>query len=912
LVQRLYDITPLEPLVAQGYTLLTPNHRLARRIKAQWDAQQIASGARTWEQVPVYPVEAWLHQQWELAARQGAASALIPLDSAQTLELWRQVIGEQAQHSDEFHLLRPTAAAELASQARELLVRWQVDVSANGIRQLFELDADCHTFLLWLERFEARLKTAGQCAQLDCLAQLPRLATQRPSARVALVEIDMLAPLVSAALAGLCTHTEQITSTATTADRFVYPCNDKRTELHALAAWAVKLHRTTPDATIGIVLSDMQADRAPLEYLLRREFDCLGQQYATLPVNFSTGITLARAPLVRDALAALAMGLQSTTIFAVENLMRSPFLDLPDSQSALAQYLLQRLYAQGKADLSITDLRSFANHIHLAGATGLALGQCLNALSGMEELKRKALPSVWQQRFSAVLSTWGWPGRRPLDSVEYQQLALWDRILDAFRAFDHVCAPIAFSKALALLRDCCHREVSQPQTADSPIQVLGPLEAAGLSFDHLWLCGMQGSSWPAAPRPNPFIPISLQNRFRMPHANAEREWSFADTLLAQYARSSGVLHASYCRQINGVPDMPSALLQDFKAQAAPEPPGIPPQWLEYHSTRSVQELQDDCGPALAPQQQSTIRGGSAILEDQSHCPFRAFAKHRLKTEPLPTLYVAASPGQRGAVLHEALYALWGELGDYANLVKLSSAELEQVVQAAAQSAIATVSAPSQRRTGAAYWRLEEQRLAVLLQEWLIVERQRSAFSVMQREQDISFELAGLPFQLRADRIDQLADGSHLIIDYKSGACAVRDWLGERPALPQLPLYSIASTPMASSLAFAKVSPRHCGFTGLGNVAAAPGVNTDIENAVKAKMIAQDWPELNQQWRSTLTQLAQAFVGGDAQVDPLSAASCAHCGLQSFCRVDNASDNAEYEAAHHSVDGEVAPGSVTQS
>lgn len=911
MLQGLYDITPLEPLVAQGYTLLTPNHRLARRIKAQWDARRRAAGEQTWEPLAVFPVEAWLQAQWELAASRDLVPAVTPLGTAQTLELWRQVIREQERQADGFHLLSPSAIAELASQARDLLLRWRIDISARDIRQLFTLDGDCLSFLQWLERFEERMAQAGQCTQADCLAQLPALAGLLPPSRVALVEVDTLAPLLRAALAAMCPQIEEIAPPPGIADRLVHAFSDKRAELQALAAWAVELHRAAPDTTIGIVLSDMNRDRVSLEYLLRREFDCLGQHYTSLPVNFSTGISLAQAPLARDALAVLAMGLQQTTIPAIEGLLRSRFLELPDSQTALAQRFLRQLYAQGRAVVAIADVRSVANHLHPAGGTELVLGQYLNALSGMPELQGKASPSVWQQRFSEILGLWGWPGGGALDSLEYQQLALWQRTLDDFRAFDHVCGPIPFSDALTLLRDSCRRQAFLPQTADSPVQVLGPLEAAGLSFDHMWLCGMQGSEWPASPRPNPLIPVGLQTRLLMPHASAEREWAFASTLLGQYSRSSRVLHASYCRQVDGVPELPSALLCDFTEQTLPALPVVPALWLQGHSAGSLVELADHKAPRFETQRPCGIRGGSRLLEDQSHCPFRAFARHRLETEPLPALHVGLSAGQRGALLHEALRALWGELGDSFALQGLAADQENTIVAAAARAAIATVPAPLRRRTGAAYWRIERTRLAALLHEWLIVERQRSSFSVVERERDISFELAGLQIQLRADRIDQLPDGSHVIIDYKTGSCGVQDWLGERPALPQLPLYGIASSQTVSSLAFARVSPRDCRFTGLGSIAAAPGISTDIAGALKSRTNAKDWPELTLHWRATLTRLAQEFIAGAAEVDPLTPASCSACGLQPLCRVEHSPDEPMHYPGEHEAGDDTTQGSVTQ-
>ena len=132
-----------------------------------------------------------------------------------------------------------------------------------------------------------------------------------------------------------------------------------------------------PKATIGIVLGDMGGDRIPLEYLLRREFDCLGNNYTSLPVNFSTGIALGQAPLVRDALSTLGMGLQHTTVHAVVHVLRSRFLALPDAQSALAHCFVTSLYKEGSERLLIADLRYAAANVSLGEERGLVLARLL-------------------------------------------------------------------------------------------------------------------------------------------------------------------------------------------------------------------------------------------------------------------------------------------------------------------------------------------------------------------------------------------------------------------------------------------------------------------------------------------------------------------------------------------------------
>lgn len=885
MAQGLFDITPLESLIENGYSLLTPNYRLARRIKAEWDAQRVAAGDRVWAPLLVQPLPSWLLRQWELAVSLDLVPPLTPLGSAQALELWRQVISQQERQSPDYHLLRPTAAAELASLARETLQRWQVNTHDTGIRQLFELDRDCSTFLHWLTLFEQRLAASGQCTLVDCLAQLPSLSGHLPAARVALLEFGEIAPTERAALRALSTEVLEINLQAGPGERLLHSFSDPRAELQSVAAWAAGLYRTSPTATIAIVLSDMGRDRVALEYLLRREFDCLGENYNSLPVNFSTGITLVQAPMVRDALAVLALGLQQTTVPAVVALLQSRFLDLPDAQSGLAQRFVEQLYTQGREVLAVANLRNAATRVNLGDEQGLVLGRYLSDMYTMSALRGRMRPSKWAARFTELLSQWGWPGTQSLDSLEFQQLELWYCTLDEFRAYDAVCGLIDFSDALRLLRECCNRQISQPQTADSAVQVLGPLEAAGLTFEHLWLCGLQAASWPAAPHPSPFIPLSLQALLHMPHASTEREWTFSKALLDQYARCSKTVHASFCRQVDGVPDQPSALLSDFSHQAMLNPQLVASQWTQSFAVRVLEEVADHSAPHLDPAQQSTLQGGSGLLEDQSQCPFKAFALHRLRVEPLGSFNVALSASDRGSLLHAALFTLWGEIGDSAALLALNDIQQKQTVESAVRVAISTI-APSQRRTlGKTFWQLEEQRLALLLNEWLAVERQRSSFSVVQLEQELTLGLAQLHIKLRVDRVDQLPDGSRVIIDYKSGTGTVQDWLGDRPARPQLLLYGIAEPDTAAALAFAQVRPRDCRYVGLGRVAAANGIGTDISRAVKSRMNASDWHSLNDRWRENLERIASEFIGGEAQVQPLTPLTCTRCGLQPLCRVE---------------------------
>ena len=118
-----------------------------------------------------------------------------------------------------------------------------------------------------------------------------------------LVECGTLAPLHLTALEHTCPLIESAPLSSRNAERVVHVFPERRDELQAAARWVVQTARCDPRQTIAIVTGDSPDERVALDYLLRREFGCLGANYDALPVNFSSGIPLAQAPLARDALA---------------------------------------------------------------------------------------------------------------------------------------------------------------------------------------------------------------------------------------------------------------------------------------------------------------------------------------------------------------------------------------------------------------------------------------------------------------------------------------------------------------------------------------------------------------------------------------------------------------------------------
>jgi probable DNA repair protein len=712
----------------------------------------------------------------------------------------------------------------------------------------------------------------------DLLTDLLQIPAPRAGPRVALLDFDDIQPLQLACLEHLCCEVQQLSGARCDSVTEVHSYPDRAAELQAVAVWVAGQHRTAPERSLGIILADA-ADRGRLEYLLRREFDCLGQNYTALPVNFSTGISLARAPVVRDALLALSTVAASMPLGDLLALLRSRFIAGENALGDPLVTVLQQLYRDGRRKVALARLRYLCQRQEQARP---AAAEALMATENLRLRRRSQYPSAWAAVFGDVLRAWGWPGATPLDSLEYQQVELWYDTLETFAGYDELHGELVYADALALLRRLCQGQISQPQTADTPIQVMGPLEGAGLQFDHVWWVGLQGSRWPAASRPNPFLPVALQRRHDMPHASAEREWRYAEALLRQYRGGSPRLTISYARHVDGTPDLPSALVSGFPRTEHTESPMLPADWTARQASSELTPCSDATGPAVRAAERKRVAGGSAILAAQAACPFQGFAAHRLGLEVLQPPVTGLSAAERGKLLHEALYLLWGEIGDSATLKALDDSAQARVVREAVEAAVSALPGPLRLLAGEDCLTLERLRLQSLLQEWLEVERRREPFSVLAREEERTIEFAGIPLRLRIDRIDAVAGDQQLLIDYKSGRCRLGDWLGDRVREPQLPLYGIVSR--VGGVCFGQVRARDCRFVGVASMGGTPGVADNLDKALSRYAVnVGNWEGLVDRWRMDLEQLAAEFLAGQAQVAPQPGA-CDYCGYASLCRI----------------------------
>ncbi|MEQ1518298.1 MAG: PD-(D/E)XK nuclease family protein, partial [Usitatibacteraceae bacterium] len=458
-------------------------------------------------------------------------------------------------------------------------------------------------------------------------------------------------------------------------------------------------------------------------------------------------------------------------------------------------------------------------------------------------------------------------------------------------------------EALNQLRSIVADTVFQPeaeQDEEAPVQVLGILESAGQSFDAIWVSGLSDDAWPFPARPNPLIPAILQRAAGVTEASAATslgldqritdgwrscapEVVFSHALTADTASDGGQVRAA------------SALTRDISLTAISsliEGSAETDYVRALVALRARQAIPDLPFTSLgAP---TTVRGGASVLRDQSACPFRAFARHRLGARPLEVPEVGLDAAERGTLLHRVLSLVWTNLASHAILISKDGVALGRLVADAVSKAIAEAGMEGSEGLKGRFAEIEHARLSRLVIDWLNYEKERSPFEVVACEMSREVTLSGLTMRLRLDRLDRLADGTHALIDYKTGVAKVAAWLGERPDEPQLPLYFQTTEEPVSVLAFARVKRGLRGKSfGFEGVSAADDLLPDVAPIEKKfgmeKKGYTSWDVLTAEWERSLGNLVSGFVSGNANVDPKNGnLTCAQCDLHGLCRISELS------------------------
>jgi ATP-dependent helicase/nuclease subunit B len=867
--------------IQTGDTIIASSARAARALRRMHAESQRNEGLTAWPSPDILDWESWLNRLWNRKLRSGAESRLL-LTPLQEQQVWVRLVKPSIEGR---RLISPAGVADLAQDAYALLHHYRAFEFLNP----GQADgSDVENFRAWAREFERTCRNEGWLSRCTLPLALgdavPTNELETPP-KLLLIGFDRVTPAQQSVIEALRaqgheTEIDQNAEVASPEPKLLVAAVDKRDEIATCALWVRReLAALGPAARIAVVVPGVATVRAEIDRVFRQLIAPAAVAISArspLPYEFSLGVPLAEVPMARSALLLLRWMEQALLPDQISWLLLSGFLcEEQDELLPMAEFdvkMRSRSMRQPEQDLD-DFLRSAA-----PDKLRRRLQHARRLLSQDDSLNFAQWVHVAEQILEAV----HWPGAHVLENEDFQVQARWTQLLDSVAALTFDGRIVSYKEFVEVLEHQAQQTIFAAESRDAPVQILGPFEAAGLTFDALWFLGADDASWPAVARPHPFLPPWLQRTHNMPHADSTTDWKLAQQVTTRLERSAAKSVFSFPLQnANGV-CRPSTLVTSGTLRMDAKELRTLIGADEYLTSEQFPVLQNDDEPAaILPWPVEIDAGGAEILRRQAACAFQSFATRRLGARPMDATDWGLEPRDRGSVVHEILAGLWDALKTHDALL---AARTDNSLHALVQEHVALGLKKYRDRTlqhdwSQAYLDAEQERIISLMEDWLEFEADRAGFTVEAGEKKLPAAVGELKLQVRVDRIDTV-DGGRVIIDYKTGMLGGVSWDGPRPDEPQLPLYAgFGEIENLKGVLLARVRDDMMKFIGRVDDAKTvmPGDSKLTKPPYDDAML--------QSWRSALLDLGRQFLRGEAQVNPKQyPKTCEFCDLSPLCRI----------------------------
>jgi ATP-dependent helicase/nuclease subunit B len=890
---------PIAEALRRGATIVAASPRAARVMLLAFAEDQRAAGHTIWPSPAIRDWDSWLRDLWRDHAF-ATPSAPILLTSLQERTLWARI-----QRADAAPVVSAESLALLTMDAWSLLSAYNAHAARRQSWSAIDDPTDAERFRTWAAEFQRECSRHAWLSASQLESTLTPLVASGASLNlppeILTVGFDRTTPAQRDLLAVL--ESRGILVSDLRPEPSFPPCqahrswiaaNHLRDEIAACAAWARNLLLHNPNARIGVIVPAIATARGDIDRTFRRILmpasENILEPSPPPPWEFSLGQPLADSPAIRAALLLLRWIAEPLHEDEISWLVLSGFVaDTVTNHFALAHHDAR----QRRAGL-ITPHRSLAGYADSLSASAALhplrtrLHAVLRVVDTNKVLNANRQPSAVTDLVSLFLDHAAWPGPRSADSTQFQALQRWQRLLDEMALLDFDGTQYAWSDFVRLLDHHARDTIFSPESHDAPIQILGPFESSGQQFDAVWFLSTDDRSWPRRGRLHPLLPPAVQRQFSMLHAAQDDDWNLAHIVTSRILNSAPRIVFSYAQRDKDAELRPSPLIASLFATDAPQS-ATSLITADAAPMLAREEIPDNNSAPPWPHEKNA--GGAEVLKRQAACPFQAFANKRLSARALEKNEWGLSPADKGKLLHAVLQRLFSvSVRSRDDLVTVIAANrLNDVLDPHIDAALAELpgldpSDPWQRACLAA----EKRRLRARLGQWLRIEADRQPFTVEACEHKLEdVHVGNLRLNLRADRIDLLADGTRLLLDYKTGTISPALWEGDRPGDPQLPLYAAyGNVENLSGILFAQIKAKETGFEGR-----VRNAQSQLDSSLKSgsALVTDPYTDaMRDNWASVLANLADEFLQGEAAVAPREPKVCGLCDYHSLCRIAESS------------------------
>lgn len=822
--------------------LVTPNARLAKFFKEKLSALQ---EKEVWPSPNIFPLQSWMEILWNKHCTMTASTSTKLLSDVQDSYIWQNIVKK---HSSS--LFSPSEFSKKVQQAWQYCIAWKVEIFSDQFEANNEIKFFKKLVKEYMNERGHRITKIELIPNIIALIKQSKLTINK---EIIFLSFDDLTPVQKELINALNDYTQSTITfydePAQSSGAQLFHAQTPQQELDTVINWIAK-YKTTHK--IGVVIPDIQSRRQQIELKLLEHF-------RPNEFNISMGRPLLEYPLIQSAITLLSLNEEIMPLNTLHFLCYSSHIGGFSKEKHLRHNLYLKTASSTEKVLFVSSIinkidpssrfhKSLLNYFHLLGK------------------QKKLILAEWQNIFILGLDLFGFPGDNTLNSQEYQLHIKLMQALKELTTIDIKKSKYTRIEAIQIFSWHLSKIIYQPKAAEVNIHIMGFLESLGLHFDKLWVMGMDEKQIPQATSPSPFIPLDIQKQKQMPHACEEREFNLAKKHITRLIQSSSQTIFSYVKESDGAILSPSCFLETLQAYQPVNIKNEEPLFLQTYKQEYI----------FPPVSKNLNTGGTSLLREQANCPFRAFAKFRLKiNEPRETVD-GLDNLDKGILIHNIFEQLWGEIKTHEKLITLyKSDQLNKIIEAVVNSALTNLEKRKPYTFNKLYKVLELSRIKKIINNYLKLEMARPPFEVIATEQESSFKIGKLSINIRLDRIDRLENGDWITIDYKTGSPSLSAWFDERGSEPQLPIYALAEKKI-KALMYAQLKQREIKNKGISQD------QIDVEGVYPIeKKYKLTWSEQLDKWQLILENLSKEIEVG--QIMPIENNKlCNTCPFDILC------------------------------
>jgi probable DNA repair protein len=661
---------------------------------------------------------------------------------------------------------------------------------------------------------------------------------------------------------------------------------DYNAELYSMARWAWQ-HWGKGDKSIACLIPGLYTQH---DYIVSVFQTVYHQQYPNrieteCPLTLLSETANRKShPIIATALDVLNLSL-SFNFESLSRLLRSPYIKGIEQES-LARLRLERdLRKQAHNLPSLNTLYDLSLRYHCP-----QFADCLSKWSIHPTQKTQSF-TQWAHYFNDQLSQWQWPAQSLLTQTELNQLKRWKLTLEKLASLDCVAAPCSYITALQQFTHILKTQSYFLHTS-SDVERIVLMDVQdnlyGEYFDALWIMDIENIDISHKHHTNPFLPYFMHKNHGVPKLIKQLIQGTGTCVLS----ASENIASTSCYKVNTLLSEMNLTVEQLKPTDLAAIDKTSSSFIQWET------FEDSQAPLIS--NPMMIENGVDLIQRQADCPFKAFADYRLnlKQSSLKLPQPMLTPSDKTQLINNLLHHCWKQLKQHEKLNQMTDEELNQFLHHIIDNEVEGFIARKPHVWKPVFTQLEKEKLYSFLKDSFSREKVRPPFEVIANDYESKAIIGNLTLTFKLDRLDQLADGSQLLIHYTSqrSTYTALNWIDNPNVAIQFSLYHLSHTPSIKSVSYLNVHPdKQNPFYGISEYDIhIKGVHTMTQSSVKTLPI-QDWSALTQHWNSAIQNLLQTFQAGDAQVKPKDRkTTCHYCKHAILCRIaqthETASEN----------------------